>query len=145
MKEEGNGAAPPVLEDLGRTLIVGVTSAIARATAAEFAARGHDLVVTGRNQEELDAVAADLALRHGIEVEGHLFDALDFESHDALLKTAQDGGLRGAVVALGYLGDQAGAQRDFNEARRIVDTSYTACVSLLEKAASILEEQGVLP
>ncbi len=128
MSDAGEGVGAELGEGAGPVLIVGVTSAIAQATAAAFAAHGHDLLVTGRNPEELEAVAADLALRHRVEVEARVFDALDFEAHDGLMDAAG--------------GDQEEAQGDFREARRIVDTNYTACVALLEKAASILEDRG---
>jgi short-subunit dehydrogenase len=128
VSDAGEGVGAELGEGAGPVLIVGVTSAIAQATAAAFAAHGHDLLVTGRNPEELEAVAADLALRHRVEVEARVFDALDFEAHDGLMDAAG--------------GDQEEAQGDFREARRIVDTNYTACVALLEKAASILEDRG---
>ncbi len=142
MSDAGEGVGAELGEGAGPVLIVGVTSAIAQATAAAFAAHGHDLLVTGRNPEELEAVAADLALRHRVEVEARVFDALDFEAHDGLMDAAGMGPLSGVVLALGYMGDQEEAQGDFREARRIVDTNYTACVALLEKAASILEDRG---
>lgn len=140
----GSGQAGSTGRDAaaGPVLVVGATSAIARATAAAFAARGHDLLVTGRDREELEAVAADLALRYRVEVEARLFDALEFEAHDGLMDAAGQRPMSGVVVALGYMGDHEAAQGDFREARRIVDTNYTACVSLLEKAASILESRG---
>lgn len=126
----------------GRVLVVGVTSAIARAVAGEFARRGNDLVVTGRNPEELEAVASDLAIRHRVRVDARAFDALDFDEHDGLVSGAAEHGLAGIVVALGYMGHQEHGQSDFSMARRVVDTNYTACVSLLERAAAHLESQG---
>jgi len=126
----------------GRVLVVGVTSAIARAVAGEFASRGHDLVVAGRNPEELEAVASDLAIRHGVAVDARVFNALDFDAHEELMASSVDGGLTGIVVALGYMGDQQDGQSDFAMARRVVDTNYTAFVSLLERAAAYLESQG---
>ena len=128
--------------EMGRVLVVGATSAIARAVAGEFASRGHDLVVAGRNGEELGAVASDLAIRHGVAVDARTFDALDFDSHEALMTDVAEGGLAGVVVALGYMSDQEQGQSDFSVARRVVDTNYTACVSLLERAAAHLEPQG---
>lgn len=124
----------------GRILIVGVTSSIARALAAEYARDGYDLMVTGRDPEELSAVASDLALRYRVEVEPRLFDALDFADHEALMREACDGA--GVIVALGTMGDPAELHEDFEQARLVLDTNYTACVSLLERAASCLEPRG---
>lgn len=134
-----NGS-PTEAADRERVLIVGVTSAIARAVAAEYAQDGYDLVVAARDPEELDAVASDLALRYRVSVEPRHFDALDFRTHAPLLAGLED--LAGLVVALGYMGDQEAAQADFRCARPVLDTNYTACVSLLERTAACMEARG---
>ena len=125
-------------------LILGATSAIARATASEFAAHGANLLLAGRDAAELAAVAADLGLRYGVHTQTCRIDALDYASHPAVLDAALaalDEPLTGAVVAIGYLGDQAAGQSDWDEARRILDTNYTACVSLCNFLANYLAER----
>jgi short-subunit dehydrogenase len=127
---------------LPTVLILGATSGIARATAAVFAARGCDLILAGRDRAELDRLALDLRVRYGGEVEVCEMDALAYESHDGVLQSclARAGGaLEGAVLFFGYLGDQAVAQRDFAEARRILDTNFTGCVSVLNILANHFE------
>ena len=88
-------------------LILGATSAIARATAAAFAARGAALYLASRDEEELRRIAADLGLRYGVEVHHGLFDAEATGTHEAFFKsvitTMPD--LTGVVLAFGYLGD----------------------------------------
>src|SRR5690606_14016158 len=49
--------------------------------------------------------------------------------------------LEGAVVAFGYLGDQATGQADWAEARRILDTNFTAAASALTHLGNHLETQ----
>lgn len=142
MRRPGEAGEAPPDGRAGPVLIVGVTSAIGRAAAGAFAAHGRNLLVTARSREELEAVAADLRIRHRVDVDARVFDALSFEDHEGLMDVAGGTPLHGVVVTLGYMGDQEEAQGDFREARRIVDTNYTACVSLLEKAASILEARG---
>ena len=126
-------------------LILGATSTIARAVAAAFAARGHALLLAGRSAPDLEAEAADLHLRYGVAVRVCLIDALDCQSHGPVLDAALaalDEPLAGAVVAIGYLGDQTRAQSDWDEARRILDTNFTACVSLSNHLANRLAAQG---
>lgn len=53
------------MSDRPRAVVVGASSGVGRALAGELAARGYDLVVSARDRDDLDAVAADLALRHG--------------------------------------------------------------------------------
>jgi short-subunit dehydrogenase len=50
------------------TLIVGASSGLGRALAAELASRGHELLLVSSDARDLDAIAADLALRHGTRV-----------------------------------------------------------------------------
>ena len=42
----------------GTVLILGAGSAIARAVAAEFGRRGYDLLLAGRDSEDLESLAA---------------------------------------------------------------------------------------
>ena len=123
-------------------LVLGGTSTIARAIAAELAARGFDLALAGRDPAELAAVAADLRARHGVATTVHVVDVLDMERHAATLAPCLTAGLRGAVLAVGYLGDQRRAETDAGEARRILDTNLTGCVIALNLVAAHLARTG---
>jgi len=123
-------------------LILGATSAIASALAREFAAHKFDLVLGGRDLEELGALASDLSLRYGARAEVFPFDALDTQTHASALRSFLSGAgkaLEGVVVCMGYLGDQAKGQGDWEEARRILETNFTGCVSALNILANHFE------
>jgi short-subunit dehydrogenase len=123
-------------------LILGATSAIASALAREFAAHKFDLVLGGRDREELSALASDLNLRYGVRAGVLPFDALEAKTHAASLRpflSEADGVLEGAVVCMGYLGDQAKGQSDWEEARLILETNFTGCVSALNILANHFE------
>jgi NAD(P)-dependent dehydrogenase (short-subunit alcohol dehydrogenase family) len=125
-------------------LVLGATSGIARALALRLAARGCRLVLAGRNREELDRQAADLRLRHGIEVAVELFDALDFASHVNVFNrcvAAWGGRLDGVVLCHGHLADQRQTETDVEAARRMIDVNFTSAVSLLSAAANHFERQ----
>ena len=123
-----------------RVLILGATSAIARATAAAFAARGAALYLASRDADELRRIAADLRLRYGVEVHYGLFDAELTESHEAFFKSVvQDmPTLSGVVLAFGYLGDQQAA-RDFNVGAKVIASNFTGAVSILNHCANYFE------
>ena len=130
-------------------LILGATSAIASALAREFAAHKFDLVLGGRDREELGALASDLGLRYGVRAGVLPFDALDTQTHASILPTflsEAGNALEGAVVCIGYLGDQAKGQCDWEEARRILETNFTGCVSALDILANHFElrRKGVI-
>jgi short-subunit dehydrogenase len=118
-----------------RVLILGATSALAVALAHGFACQGHDLVLAARHAANVEAIAADLRLRHGVTVEVVLLDALKPAPHAW-------GELAGVVLAIGTLGDEAGARHDAALARQILETNFVACVSLLTPLADQLEARG---
>jgi short-subunit dehydrogenase len=123
-------------------LILGATSGIASALAKEFAAHKYDLVLGGRDRDELSALASDLSLRNSVRASVLAFDALDTQTHAAILTsflTEAGNALAGAVVCIGYLGDQAKAQVDWDEARLILETNFTGCVSALNILANHFE------
>lgn len=123
-------------------LILGGTSAIGRAIAGRLASDGARLILAGRREAELEATASDLRVRHGTETAVEPFDALDFDSHAALLSRAAGrfaGGLDGLVLCHGELVEQNDAARDFRLARRMIDVNFTSSVSILNRTAELFE------
>lgn len=58
-------------------LITGATAGIGKATAKEFAAKGYDLIITGRREERLNALKQELADAHKVQVLALCFDVRD--------------------------------------------------------------------
>lgn len=94
-------------------LIIGAASAIAEATAREFARRGDRLFLVGRRADALEAIAADLRLRGAPQVEIRAQDANDLSSQEALIDAAEAavGELDAVLIAYGTLSDQAACER----------------------------------
>jgi decaprenylphospho-beta-D-erythro-pentofuranosid-2-ulose 2-reductase len=111
-----------------RILVLGATSGIAEACIHLWADRGDHLFLVGRQANRLAAVVADARTRGA----GYV-DSDRTEHHADLLAHAINslGGLDIAYLALGILGDQSKAERNFHDAAHIVHTNYTAPVSLL--------------
>ena len=123
-------------------LILGANSDIAYAIANQFAKQEKsDLYLASRNLELLDKKVEDLKIRHDVKVRAFEFDAGAYETH-ADFYHRLDPKPDVVVMAFGYLGDQAIAQENFNETRRIIDTNYTGAVSLLEVIAADFEKRG---
>ena len=124
----------------GNVLILGATSAIARGTAAAFAARGDNLYLASRDLDELKRIAADLHVRYGVMVHYGLFDAEATATHAAFFQNViqEMHELSGVVLAFGLLGDQQAA-RDFNVAERIIASNFTGAVSILSICANHFE------
>jgi len=127
---------------LPTVLILGATSAIASALARELAAHKFELVLGGRDPRELSALASDLSLRYGVRACTLPFDVLDTQTHAVTLRSflsEAGNALEGVVVCIGYLGDQAKGQSDWEEARLILETNFTGCVSALNILANHFE------
>jgi decaprenylphospho-beta-D-erythro-pentofuranosid-2-ulose 2-reductase len=130
---------------MARVLILGATSSIARGVAEQFARRHYDLILAGRDEPELKLLASDLGVRYGAKSAVCVLDVRDCTSHEAVLEScleSEGGSLEGAILCAGYLGDQVAAQTDAAEARRILETNFTGCVSVLEIIARRLENRG---
>ncbi|WP_455385548.1 SDR family oxidoreductase [Acidihalobacter prosperus] len=125
-------------------LIVGATSAIARAVAAELARRGHALFLTARDGEELERIAADLRLRYELPVDAEPFDLADIDAHASLLQKVETsaGPLFGVVLASGSLGDAGRTREDEAETARLLHINFTAPTLLLNRIARALESRG---
>jgi decaprenylphospho-beta-D-erythro-pentofuranosid-2-ulose 2-reductase len=120
-----------------RVLILGATSGIARSTAQEFARHGFDLVLAGRDDEELAIIAADARIRGGVKVECLRFDALNYDSHATFWQNC--GEVDGVLCAIGLMPEQEEMERDFELCRAMIDVNYTACVSVLNLVANDFE------
>ncbi|MFF9777157.1 decaprenylphospho-beta-D-erythro-pentofuranosid-2-ulose 2-reductase [Streptomyces sp. NPDC013978] len=124
-------------------LILGGTSDIALATARRLIARRTRTVwLAGRPSQDLENAATHL---RGLGAETHTitFDALDPESHEAVLgKVFAEGDIDMVLLAFGVLGDQANDERDPVSAARVAQTNYTGAVSSALVCARALQAQG---
>ena len=130
---------------MSTVLILGANAGIGRALAAEFAIHQYGLVLAGRDLEELQALAADLHLRHDVSTRAERVDVTDFECLESTLAAcigSDADSLEGVVLCTGYVGDAAAARTDSCEARRILDTNFTGSVLTLNILANHVEQRG---
>lgn len=118
-------------------LVLGARSDIARAIASEFAAKGHPLQIAARNPEGLERDRADLALRYGVEVTTHHFDATEPEAAASFFDALPAQPLT-VISAVGFMGDQDENAADPALARNVIDTNFTGPALVLEAAAARL-------
>ena len=57
-----------------KILITGATSGFGKAMAEKFAAEGHNLIITGRRADRLDALAEGLKNQFAVQVVTKVFD-----------------------------------------------------------------------
>tara|TARA_B100000161_G_scaffold28084_1_gene16563 strand:- start:91 stop:843 length:753 start_codon:yes stop_codon:yes gene_type:complete len=122
--------------------VLGGSSSIGRAFAATAAAAGSNVVLAGRDLEDLERTAADIQIRFGVTGDCARFDALDTGSHDALCEMlAERGGPVGIFLLFGFMPEQAEIDDDRQLGRQTIDVNYTGAVSILSRLAPLLGER----
>lgn len=126
-----------------KVLILGATSAMARATAAAFARRGDSLYLAARDADEAARIAADLEVRYQVSACHGAFDITDIDSHTGFVKQVVNaiGGIDGVVLAAGFMAEQADAAADFKQVEKMVQVNYLGAMSVLDQCARYLQEQ----
>jgi short-subunit dehydrogenase len=125
-----------------RVLILGATSGIARELVHEFARRGFDLVLAGRDEEELNRIAADARVRFSCNTEVLPFAALDYNSHASFWQACnarQE--INGVVLCFGLMFPQGESERDWKKCAALLETNYNAAVSILNIIAGDFENK----
>lgn len=124
-------------------IILGATSAIARAFARHLATEGATLFLAGRNEAELEAIAADCRLRGAAGAEVLTFDARDPSGYPALIDriAAQDGVLNAASF-VGSMPEQAAIDAEPRLIAGVVADSFTGPATFLQMLAPVLEARG---
>ena len=127
-------------------LLLGGTSDIGLAIVSELASRGGSPTVTLCAREgspRIDAAVNTLTASGAGEIRIVDFDALDFDSHPAVIDAAfAEGEVDIAVVAFGTLGDQEELWQDQAKAVASAQTNYTAYVSVGVLLGQAMKRQG---
>lgn len=126
-----------------KILIVGATSSIATACARIWAEQGSALFLVGRNDEQLQQIAADLRVRGARGVETYALDLNQFEHHKPMLEACFSslGEIDRVLVAHGSLPDQKACERDAELALREFSTNGLSVIVLLTHLANYMEAQ----
>lgn len=127
-----------------QVLIVGAASAIAEQYARLEAAAGSTLMLAGRSEPRLQAIAADLRTRGAGAVDVFVLDVNEVERHETLLDAAwaRAGRVEVVLLAHGTLPDNAACAADPALALREFATNGTSTLALMAAAARRLEAQG---
>ena len=128
----------------GRVAVLGGTSEIGLAIAHAFVRdRDVDHVVLAGRDPGRCAEAGEELTAAGAEVRAMRFDAHDLDGHPQVVDDLfADGDVDTVVVAFGILGDQARSEADAAHAVDVVQTNFTAAVSMLVPLAQRLRAQG---
>jgi len=115
---------------MSAVLLLGASSDMATAIARKFAQDKYDIILAGRNVQQLSEFKTDLEIRYKVRAETVKFDALDFGSHESFYKNLPFHPDI-TICIFGYLGDQQKAATDWKETENILQSNFTGAVSIL--------------
>ena len=129
---------------LKRVAVFGATSAIAQAWMRLLAPAGTSFFIAARNKGHLEAVAKDLATRGAKLVVIEVADLDDTASHEGMLERAAAslGGMDGALIAHGVMGEQLAGEADFAVAAASLQTNFLSAASLVTWLANYFSTQS---
>ncbi|MCF6281385.1 MAG: SDR family oxidoreductase [Candidatus Polarisedimenticolaceae bacterium] len=126
-----------------KILIIGALSAIAQATARQFAESGDALFLVARDQSKLNVLVEDLRVRGAASVESALLDVLDYDQHQPTLEAAIAAmeGVDIALLAHGTLPHQKACEDSFEVAKKEFEVNAISSISLLTHIANYFEQK----
>jgi short-subunit dehydrogenase len=123
-------------------LILGGSSAMARALTRAVAAQGHSVLIAGRDRQDLDALATDCGLRGAPVSEALSFDARDPSGYPALRdRLAATDGVVNVAVFVGSMPPQEDIDADPALIEGTVTDSFTGPAQILTLLAPLIEER----
>jgi short-subunit dehydrogenase len=129
----------------GTVFITGASSGIGRALAVELAGRGHDLFLTARRLDALEAVRADVAARSPQRrVELRVLDVTDVAAVAAAIDEAAAalGRLDIVVANAGIASSGAVGEGNVERGRLIVETNLVGTMATVDAAVALFRRQG---
>lgn len=124
-----------------RVLVAGATGGLGRRISRALSREGARLVLAGRDEESLDALASELDVSHTAA-----FDAMDTEGCAALASHAarELGGLDALVIAFGTVAFGPEADVEDSVAEHMFQVNTLAPIAMLRAAESELEQGGTV-
>ncbi len=124
-------------------IILGASSAMARALARDLAEQGHGLILAGRDMDDIEMTASDCRARGAAQVLSMLCDMRVPDSFAPVLEAARaQDGLISAAVFVGSMPDQAVIDDDPSLIDGTVTDSFTGPAMFLQALAPLIEEHG---
>lgn len=124
-------------------IILGATSAMARALARALAEQGHALFLAGRDLDDIERLAADCGARGAPLARAVPFDARDPATFPSLIaQLAEQDGTLNAAVFVGSMPEQGAIDADPALIDGTISDSFTGPARFLHLLAPLIEERG---
>ena len=125
-------------------ILTGATSSIGGAIIKEFAKNNFDLILLGRDKQELEKIASDASIRYQIKVKYYLFDSMELDQHEKLMHKIKQGNqnVSGIIIAHGYMDKDDGLNILTDSLERLVKVNYTSIITLTSSFAKLFNKKG---
>jgi decaprenylphospho-beta-D-erythro-pentofuranosid-2-ulose 2-reductase len=121
-------------------VILGASSSVGRAFARQAAAKGADVILAGRDSEDLARTAQDITARFEVTAISFPFDADDYKTHEALINALEKRPAPlGIFLLFGIMPEQSEIDANFDLAVQMINVNYLGAVSILSRLATRLE------
>lgn len=124
-------------------IILGATSAMARALSRKLASEGHGLYLAGRDMDDMASTAADCRARGARVAEVVAFDARDPSAYaDLIAQFTREDGVLNAAVFIGSMPEQDEIDADPALVDLTLQDNFVGPTRFLHMLAPHLEERG---
>lgn len=125
-------------------IIVGASRGIGASLARELAARGYQLGLLSRNQEQQNQLADELRAAHGITVETGALDVCEQASVAPVMNhmISAFGTVDVVIVNSGVTGVRKAGDGNIAEDRRIIETNLLGAIAVIDVAMAQFKQQG---
>ena len=126
---------------LRNVLVVGATSSLAHALCNAIARKGWNIILAGRDREELERTKSDLIIRHNIKAETCICDLAqtDFYGEQLLNEAGSLGEIDTLFIVAGEMGDPK-LRSDSEEIDRVIRVNFLSPIKILAAFADKIEE-----
>jgi short-subunit dehydrogenase len=133
------------VSDRDGAVVVGASAGVGRALSEELARRGYDLVISARDAEDLEALAADLTLAHGVRVAARPLDlcgpAENLERYAAECFDSL-GQVEAVLIPAGAVADDDNGSAPSAVATTLVGTNFLGVATLAGAFVERFEARG---
>lgn len=123
-----------------RSLVLGASAGLGRALSEALAARGHTLFLVATDERDLEAVASDLALRHGVSVFHMVHDLAGPDVSELKARVGSDlGGLDNLFCVAGFsAAEQDSGTLDEDLLKRLAEVNFLGPVRVINAFLEML-------
>lgn len=123
-------------------LFLGASSAVARQMAEIYAKNGNELILAGRDKDDLERTASHFRVKYHIPATALYYDALDIKSHPEFVQAIRDivqDKILNIIALSAIMPEQSLMDYDVQKAVECIDTGFTGLVSVIHPLANDLE------